>query len=251
MNSALSIQERQTYLFGNLFPHSIALKVSGRQDGNMSFSHGDTAASLANRRRFLQDSGIDVSRLVCCKQVHGDTVACVSAADAGRGSQDAEGAIPDTDSLITDRRRVALAVLTADCLPVFLYDAQKQVIGLAHAGWRGTQQNITGKTVHAMMKEYDCQPDDIYAGFGPAIRSCCYRVGEEFTDRFKHGLVQRDNGYFLDLVRINTDQLLRREVKRANIFDCSLCTACRSEDHFSYRMEGPSCGRFMAVLMIR
>lgn len=251
MHSAQLSYGQQHGLLGNLFPHSIALRFSGRADGNMSFTHGDTSAAPANRRRFLEGSGIDASRLVCARQVHGDAVSAVTEADMGRGAFDADGAIADTDALITDRRRVPLAVFTADCLSIFLYDAQQQVIGLVHAGWRGTRENIAGKTVQAMMKTYDCLPENIYAGFGPAIRSCCYRVGDEFAGVFKHGLVQRDNGWYFDLVRANTEQLRRREIKQANIFDCSICTSCRHDEYFSYRKDGGSCGRAMAVLMIR
>jgi YfiH family protein len=251
MNSQLLATESPVYLFGNLFPHSLFLKYSSRQDGTMSFAHGDVGAVMENRKAFLRDSGVDAQRLVCARQVHGEKITCVTVSDAGRGADSQESAFADTDALITDRRRVPIAVFTADCLPVFLYDAQKQVIGLVHAGWRGTKENITGKTVHAMMKQYDCQPDDIYAGFGPAIRSCCYQVGEEFCDRFKHGLVNKDGSLYLDLVKINTQQLIRREVKRANIFDSSICTACGNDGYFSYRREGQSSGRGIAVLMIR
>lgn len=251
MNSSLLSGESQVDIFGNLFPHSLFLKYSSRQDGTMSFVHGDSEAALNNRRTFLEGSGVDAARLVCARQVHGAQIACVTDPDAGRGADSPESAFADTDALITDRRRLPLAIFTADCLPVFLYDAQKQVIGLVHAGWRGTKENITGKTVHAMMNNYGCQPENIYAGFGPAIRGCCYQVGEEFKDRFQHGLVQREDGLYLDLVKINTEQLLRREVKRLNIFDSSMCTACGPEGYFSYRREGQSSGRGMSVLMIR
>ena len=251
MNNPLLAKESQAYLFGNLLPHSISLGFTSRFDGNMSSVFGDKEGALDNRQRFLQAGRIDPTRLVCAQQVHGDAVACVTAADAGRGAQSHQQAIPDTDALVTNTRRLPLGIFFADCLPVFLYDAQKQVIALVHAGWRGTRMNITGKTVQAMMKQYGSVPDDIYAGFGPAIRGCCYEVGEEFTDRFRHGLVRRDNRLYLDLVRINTEQLRRRDVKQANIFDCSICTFCGNEEHFSFRREGASCGRSMAVLMIR
>jgi YfiH family protein len=251
MNSELLAAESQAYLFGNLFPHSLFLKYSNRQDGTMSLVHGQQHTAMDNRRAFLQGTGADAGRLVCARQVHGERIACVSAADAGRGADSPESAFADTDALITDRRRLPLAIFTADCLPVFLYDAQKQVIGLVHAGWRGTKDNITGKTVHAMMENYGCQPENIYAGFGPAIRGCCYEVGSEFKDRFDHGLAQKDDSLYLDLARVNTEQLLRREVKRLNIFDSAVCTVCGSDGYFSYRREGQSSGRGMAVLMIR
>jgi len=139
-------------------------------------------------------------------------------------------------------------LLPIACL--FLYDAQQQVIGLAHAGWRGTRDNIAGKAVLAMMKEYDCRPENIYVGFGPGIRSCCYGVGEEFTAIFQHGLIRRNNLLYFDLIKANTEQLLSREIKQANIFDCSICTSCCHDEYFSYRSDGSSGGRAMAVLMM-
>jgi polyphenol oxidase len=251
MNSQVLVKESKAFLFGNLFPHSISLGFTSRQDGNMSYTRGDATGCRVNRERFLQQIGIDASRLVCARQVHGDSVTCVSAADAGRGWDSDDTSIPDSDALITDRRRVPLAVFTADCLPVFLYDAQNQVIALVHAGWRGTQENIVGKTVHSMMKHYGCQPENIYAGFGPAIRSCCYEVGAEFADRFKHGLIHKEGRYYLDLVRANKEQLRSREVKTSNMFDSGICTFCRYDEYFSYRREGKSCARAMSVISIR
>jgi hypothetical protein len=250
-SSGLVVSEHQSYLFSNLFPHSITMGFSGRHDGNMSFSHGDCRDSRINRQRFLQGLDIEASRLVCVKQVHGDSIACVTGSDAGRGWDDPGRSIPDTDALITGQRRVALSIMTADCLSVFLYDAQNGVIGLVHAGWRGTFGNITGKTVQAMMKTFDCRPENIYAGFGPSMRGCCYEVGEEFAERFTYGLISKDGRFYLDLAAVNTRQLLSREIKRENIFDSGVCTSCNGGDCFSYRREKDSAGRSMSVIMMR
>ncbi|MCU0650674.1 MAG: peptidoglycan editing factor PgeF [Candidatus Omnitrophica bacterium] len=240
--SSQVLTARRSYLFGNLFPHSLALGFTGRNDGNMSFSSGDTSQTSTSRADFLNAFGADESRLVCARQVHGDTVVCVDSSDTD---------IPDCDALITGRRRLPLAVFTADCLPVFLYDAQRQVVAIVHAGWRGTRANIAGKTVQAMMKQFGCQPEDIYAGFGPAIRSCCYEVGEEFRDFFKTGVSEKDGKYFFDLAAANKEQLRKREIKEENIFDSRICTSCRNEEYFSYRREGGSCGRSMSVVFLR
>jgi len=119
MNSIPLSEEQQKGSLNNLFPHSIALLFSNRHDGNMSFCHGEMASVLANRKIFAKE-GIDASGLVCAKQSHGNTVAVVTEADAGKGAFDAESAIPGVDALITNRRKVPLAVFTADCLPVFV-----------------------------------------------------------------------------------------------------------------------------------
>lgn len=249
--SVVTESDRQSYLFGNLFPHSITMGFSGVSDGNMSLSGGGADASARNRERFLNGLDIDISRLVCAKQVHGDNIVRVTNANAGQGAFDSGTSVEDCDALITDKRRVAISVMTADCLSVFLYDAQNRVIALVHAGWRGTRENITGKTVQAMMEHFDCRPENIYAGFGPSIRNCCCEVSEEFKGYFSSGLESRDGRYFLDLSRINRQQLLKMELKPDKIFDSGVCTMCGKDEYFSYRREGDKAGRTISVIMMR
>lgn len=102
-----------------------------------------------------------------------------------------------------------------------------------------------------MREKFNTDPKDLYVGFGPVIRDCCYEVTEEFVDFFTFGLVKRDNRYYLDLVRINKRQLLSLGIREVNIFDPKICTSCNNKDFFSYRKEGSSCGRMLSVMMLR
>jgi hypothetical protein len=217
----------------------------------MSLAYGDTAHSLENRREFLAGLGIDYRNLVCARQVHSDEVACICEEDRGKGALSYDSAIADTDALITNGKNLPLAIFTADCLSVFLYDEKTPSIGLVHAGWRSTKENITAKTVRLMRQRFNTAPEYLYAGFGPAIRDCCYEVGKEFQKFFTYGLKIQDNRFYLDLAGINKKQLLDSGVPQANISDSHACTSCQNDKLFSFRKEGDSCGRMMSVIMLK
>ncbi|MFA5096980.1 MAG: laccase domain-containing protein, partial [Candidatus Omnitrophota bacterium] len=117
---------------------------------NMSLAHLDAHEALINRKDFLNSLGIDVSSLVCCRQVHSPRLQCVGPADAGRGAFCVASAFPGTDALITGTQRLPLAVFTADCLPVFFFDPRSPAAGIAHAGWRGVHRGIIQAVVQGM-----------------------------------------------------------------------------------------------------
>lgn len=217
----------------------------------MSLVHGDTRRALDNRRDFLAGLGIDYRDLVCAKQVHKDGIVYIRDKDKGKGALSYDSAIADCDALFTDKKNLPLAIFTADCLSVFLYDPKTPGIGLVHASWRSSKENIAAKTVRLMQKKFDTKAKDIYAGFGPAIRGCCYEVGEEFKDFFHYGLKYRSKHYYLDLAAVNKQQLLDSGVLEKNISDAGICTSCRNDEFFSFRKEGSSCGRAMSVMRLR
>ncbi|MBU1091160.1 MAG: polyphenol oxidase family protein, partial [Candidatus Omnitrophica bacterium] len=127
---------------------------SNRCNGNMSLSYGDTKDSLDNRKQFLEEHNIDYKNLVCAKQIHSDCVAYVDQRDQGKGALSFQDAIDDTDGLISGRSNLALAIFTADCLPVFLYDAKTPAIGMIHAGWRSSKEQISAKAVESMQQRF-------------------------------------------------------------------------------------------------
>lgn len=240
------------YLFHDPSDARLLCAFSTLASGNMSLNCGDRKDALRNRRKLLKGFGISHGDLVCAKQAHGSRVACVNDNDKGRGALSYDNALSDTDALITERSSVPLSVFTADCLSIFLYDHMTPAIGLVHAGWRGSRENIAAKTVEAMKDKFNSRAQDLCAAFGPAIRSCCYEVGGEFSGFFAPEYLTRTNGrYYLDLAAVNKGQLLGAGVKDKNIFDCGLCTCCRSSEFFSYRRQEAGSGRMMSVMMLR
>jgi len=218
---------------------------------NMSLFYGDTEESLKNRKDFLSRLNIDHEALVCAHQVHGDRVNYVGLDDKGKGALAYEDSIRNTDALITDVPNLPLAIFTADCLAVFLYDPVNHCLGLVHAGWRGTKEKIVYKTVQAMRGKFKTRPKDLLAGMGPCIRKCCYKVGEDFQGHFSEGLIRKNHRLYLDLPGINRGQLREAGLMGSNIIDSSLCTSCKNNLYFSFRKEGEKAGRMMSVAMLK
>jgi len=225
--------------------------ASVRGQGNMSLFYGDTRDSLKNREAFLKELGIDYRDLACARQVHQASARYIQDKDKGRGALSEKDAFCDTDALVTDKKNLALAIFTADCLSVFLYDPKRPAVGLAHAGWRGTKDNIAAKAIKLMQRQFNTPAQDLHVAFGPAIRSCCYQVSGDFAGIFPDGIINRDNHYYLDLAGINRKQVLAAGVKEENLFDSRDCTFCQNSNFFSYRKEGADCGRMMSVIMLK
>jgi YfiH family protein len=229
---------------------SVIAAFSRRQNGNMSLCFGDTRDSLENRKKFLSGLGIDYRNLITAQQVHGKNVEYVTQKNNGMGALDYESSVSDTDGFITDQPGVPLAILTADCLSVFIYDPQHPAIAILHAGWRSTEQNISQEGVRAMQNKFGSQPKDLFVGFGPSIRSCCFEVGEDFKSNFAFGLLKRKGRVFMDIALINQRQLVDGGVREENIFDPKLCTFSDS-DFFSFRKEAKAAGRLISVIMLK
>ena len=164
-------------------PHTIR-RVSTTRAGGVSappfdsFNLGDhvgddPAAVAANRRRLADTIGVAPDHLIWMNQVHGDTVVRV---DEPRGT-----AVDDTDALITTTAGLALAVITADCVPVLLGDEEAGVIGAVHAGRVGAAKGIVARTVEAMVAA-GAQVADMTAWLGPAVSGANYEVPAEMAD---------------------------------------------------------------------
>jgi YfiH family protein len=251
MSDSALLKIKEHFSSGHFTDENFICTFSNRHLKNMSLFYGDTSSSLINRNKFLEPLGIDYQDLICAKQIHSNSVRYAREQDKGRGALSYDTSIRDTDALITDERKLPLAVFTADCLSIFLYDPKVPAIGLIHAGWRSTKGNITIKTIQLMQELFMTDAASLLAGFGPAIRSCCYEIDKDFNDFFPGSLIERNNRYYLDLVRINKKQLLDLGIKEKNIIDSGICTSCRSSEFFSYRKEGKNCGRMMSVIMLR
>ena len=234
------------------FPDTgVVCAFSMRSDGNMSLRYGNTENSLNNRKNFLSGLGIDYKDLICAQQTHSNQTRYATEKDKGRGALTYESAIADTDALVTDRKNLPLAVFTADCLPIFLYDPSTPAIGLVHAGWRSTQENIVTVAIQSMQEEFNTRVKDLCVGFAPAIRECCYEVEEDFKKFFLVGLRERNRRYYLDLIKINKKQILDLGLKESNIFGSGICTVCNNKDYFSYRKENEASGRMISVMMLK
>lgn len=201
-----------------------------------------------NHRRALDAFDRDPNGLAETRQVHGVEIATVERHPAGAWVR------PEVDGLITDQPGVTLFMRFADCVPVLLFDPQKKVIGMAHAGWRGTVNRVVRNAIAAMQTQYGSRPQDILAGIGPSICAEHYPVGEEVVAQVQNafgaeasGLLIRQNGAVkLDLWAANRLVLEQAGVRQIEI--SGQCTACDVENWFSHRAENGRTGRFGAMI---
>jgi hypothetical protein len=165
---------------------------------------------------------------------------------AGLGSTTHSNTITSTDAIITNEHGLILSVMTADCVPVVLYDSTKGIVAAIHAGWRGTASGIVQKTAQKMINDFECEAKNIKAEIFPSIGECCYEVGDETANLCGCGGKKR-----LDLQSINCEKLLSIGVIDTNIMIDKTCTACGGKWLFSYRAENGKCGRFMSFIVIK
>ncbi len=220
--------------------------VTFMSDRSIDFALKEGPVALSREQQAYLSAGVNfpVENVIHIRQVHGNHVMTVTQQNLK------ERALPvEADGIVTNTPSVPLAIRTADCLPVFIYDPQHQCIGLIHAGWRSSQKNIVAKALEVMHGNWGCRPRDLRIAFGPAIGKCCCE-GAQFKDIFSQETVLRDNAFYLDLAAVNKNQLLSLGVENTNIFDCQACTCC-GECFFSYRREGERSGRHLSLMMLK
>lgn len=240
---------------------SIRHFISGRKGGqskgelgelNLSFKVGDDAENVkANRACIAQALGIDPGKLVFPAQTHSSNIAEVTA-------QNYSDFFNNTDALVTNVPGICISVMSADCVPVLLYDPSSRSVAAIHAGWRGTVAGIVPRAIEVMQQRYNADPSKMIAGIGPSICGDVYEVGEEVAREFSNvfdniaGVVKpKDNGKFLvDLWEANKRMLLQIGLEERNIEIAGICTYTNADDYFSARRSANKAGRFGAGIML-
>lgn len=209
---------------------------------NLGYSTGDAAENVReNRRRFLATLNADPDRLVCGRQVHGRRIVAV----------DRPGLYDACDGLITTEKNIVLAIKTADCASLLLFDPIQKVLAVIHCGWRGVVKNIVEEAIARLTTAYSSRTISICAAIGPALRSCCYEIQEDVARHFSgEFVIRREGSLFLDLVGAIESRLVKSGVPEHSIDVCDHCTCCEKELFFSYRRDGQRSGRMMLAAML-
>lgn len=225
---------------------------------NLSMNRGDEPAHvLENYRRICFVTGAYPGDMVFAKQVHGSRILYVDQQDRGKGlTRPTE--MEAVDGLMTDRPQVALVTFHADCVPVYFLDPVRKVIGLTHAGWRGTVAQIGAKMVENFMRDFHSRPEDILVGIGPSIGPCCFEVGQEVAEEFRKMYpeeqdrvvlpAQNPEKQMVNLWEANRISVRRLGVPDENITMPDLCTACHPDYFYSHRRMGNERGSQIALL---
>ncbi|HEX8547473.1 MAG TPA: peptidoglycan editing factor PgeF [Cytophagaceae bacterium] len=239
------------YQFANLSPFpEISHYVSGRTadgavgDFNLSFKVGDAAEARKNRSLLAHNLGIQNDCMLFPDQTHSTNVQvirnCSNALDA------------NIDALITAIPGICINVMSADCVPILLYDPKAKVIAAIHSGWRGTVGKIVTKTLQTMQDHFSSQAKDVIASIGPSICAEVYEVGNEVVDAVTKSfpkfhskvILAQDGKPHLDLWQANVLQLQEAGLPLSSIEVAGICTYKSSNHFFSARKESISTGRF-------
>lgn len=221
---------------------------------NVGGTVGDTPDNVRiNRERIAAAMGIDATQTRSTWQVHGAEVF------VARRDDPPAPVPPQADAIITAEVDLPLMMRFADCVPVLLYDPRRHVVGIAHAGWRGTLLGVSAAAVQAMGEVFGSRPQDIIAAIGPSIGPCCYEVGPEVVAQVRSTFLDAGDlitpptnghsGAHFDLWRANQRALQAAGVREIEV--ARLCTACLTHEFFSHRAEAGRTGRFGVLIGLR
>ena len=240
LKSAL-FDKYENVVFG--FSTKIGLDREAPYYFNMSQSVGDEKHIVnENRDAFFRSLGIEANHVVFQKQIHSDIVKIV----------EEPGNAGECDAMITSKPGLSLAVSSADCTAVFIYDSQNNVIAGVHSGWRGTDKKILSRTLNLLSENFNSKPENLFAYISPAARQENYEVGQEVADLFDIKYLHMNNGkIYLDVPGANLDLLIKFGIPEKNIEASGLCSVANHQFLHSYRRDGQSSGRAFGVISIK
>ena len=237
--------------------HGIFTRRGGVSDSpwrslNLGATTGDKLEAVKeNHARVFRAANVDGKRAVSSWLVHNADTLVVTENTRFNGK------LAKADAIISNQPDAPLVMRYADCVPLLFYDRTKRVIGLGHAGWRGTVKGMASNVVRMMRKAFGCIAADIEVVIGPAISRRNYRVGEAVASQAEKyfgdsdGVIWCDPGDgspHFDLWRANRLDLERSGVTKIKILE--ICTFDHTDEFYSHRAENGETGRFGVVISL-
>lgn len=201
---------------------------------------------LVELKDLIKSIGQENKKLVYAKQTHSNNIVVLE--------NEIIDSYEDVDGFITSRKDILIATFYADCLPIYIYDTKKEIIGLCHSGWMGTYKGIGQKMLNIFLDKYQSKVEDLIVVLGIGMKSCCYEVSEDFYEKFKKisseellekTFYRKNEKLYFDNEDYNYYNFLNLGIK--TITKSNICTFCNEVFH-SHRREGASAGRNVAIL---
>jgi YfiH family protein len=202
----------------------------------------------------LKNLGWKSESVLFVNQIHGAEVVVIDDKSKIHGTQN----LPKADAIVTNQKNIVIGVITADCAPVFLFDEEKEVIAVAHAGWRGAKLGVLESAITAMK---NLGAKNILAAIGPMIQKKSYEVSEEFfRDFLSDNLANKKffidgvsaGKYWFDLPFYVEEKLHDLGINK--IENRQIDTYQNEQDFFSYRRSThrgeKDCGRNVSVIVV-
>lgn len=214
---------------------------------------------LESGKRLLDEKPFDylknlmhIEHLIFLHQVHGNQGLIISTFEQAVAMKPFSS---DGDFLISNLSGIGLAVATADCLPIILYSPHHHIVGIVHAGWRGSANRVVVKALECLKNMGGLDEKNIQVFFGPSAKKCCYSVGSEVLDSlhdfsYKDQVVHQYAGQtFFDVPLFNQLQLQEAGLpKESFTMDYNYCTIC-DLSFCSYRRQHDTMRQMTVVAM--
>lgn len=220
---------------------------------NLGLGTGDEDKNVRKNYYIMADKlGINIEDIVETNQTHTNNIMYVTKNHKGLAMQEPE--YTDVDGLYTDEKNVALMSFHADCNAVFFYDPVKKLIGLSHAGWRGTVTNIAGKMIKELMR-LGSNPKNLKSAISPSLGQCCFEVDEDVANlfistniKYKDFMIKKGEKYHIDLWKINKFNMIEEGMDEENIEISGLCSKCHNDLFFSHRGQKGKRGLMAGII---
>lgn len=249
------------FQFVSLLSENITQAIFSRQGGvspvpwkslNLGSTVGDDLVRVTeNKNKLLAAIGYFPDQLAQIHQVHSTHVEVVNK------PTDGNSVLVQGDAMISNTPGLLMIMRFADCVPILFYDPVKNSAGIAHAGWKGTVQEVVIAAVNEMKKQFGTDPSDLITGIGPSIGPDHYEIGRDVIEEIKRTfpnnwdqiLITGYDGVKLDLWEANRISLKKAGVKHIEMAE--ICTASNVKDWYSHRAENGKTGRFAAVIGLK
>jgi len=210
---------------------------------NLSYSVDDIKEIVnSNRALFFNELGLNEKIVSYQKQIHEDKINTVSSF----------GGCGESDALITTKMNLGLAISSADCPAIFIYDPKEKVIAAVHSGWRGTEKKILRKTIQKLKTDFNSDPSNLICYIGPSISQRNYEVKDDVATKFDKEFVYiNKNKFYLNVSGANYKMLIEEGVKRTNMQVSCLCSYEYENLLHSYRRDGQKSGRALGVIAMK
>ncbi len=211
---------------------------------------------IMNRKILAKNLNIEFASLTSAKQVHSNNIYIVKDGDRGKGRLEYENSIENTDALITTSKDITLFSYYADCVPLYFYDLENKIIGLAHSGWKGTLKKISLKVLEKLKERFATDLNNCLVAIGPSISKEYYEVDERIINKFEEEFDYLDefivhkgkDRYLLDLPGLNKSMLIKAGILSKNIDLSNICTFSDKENFYSYRRDKGKTGRMASII---
>ncbi|MGX2959176.1 peptidoglycan editing factor PgeF [Peribacillus sp. JNUCC 23] len=224
---------------------------------NIGFHVGDNKEDVvANRSLLAEKLSFPLTEWVCAEQTHETKVVKVLPSDCGKGAKDYLSSLKATDGLFTTEKQILLTLCYADCVPLYFIAPKYSMVGVAHAGWKGTVAGIATSMIQSW-NQAGILSSDIHVTIGPSICGDCYVVDDKVVkfvqklledyDEKPYNLIS-EGQYNLNLKQVNAEILVKAGVPREQIDISTLCTSCENEKFFSHRRDQGKSGRLMSFI---